>query len=547
MVIRVPVLFGLIIVTGGAAVAETYVVQPDGSGDFPTIQAAIDAAVDGDVIELANGTFTGDGNRDIDFEGRAILLRSASEDPDSCIIDCAGSETDHHRAFYIHTSEDSSCIISSITMMGGYILHGGAVKSEEGSPTFTNCVFRNNTALDDGGAVRCNGESSPTFWGCRFVNNESGAHGGGVMCISGTTPAFHGCEFRVNLASGYGGGMYLSVPSAIIEDCTWIENTSYINGGGLCFWEGQLMLTHGEIRGNACQGSGGGLCLKDCHAIVNHSLLLGNLASGAGGGLHAEGDATVYVSNCTLVDNWTNAGGGGISAACCSLEVAECTIVTNFSRYGGGIRFGSGVLSPIVRNAIIAFNLDGPGISCGLLGTPALSCCDIYGNEGGDWVGFIASQHGINGNFSADPYFCDMDNDDYHLWNYSPCNQAACGIIGAWPVGCWDPQLVEDSSRDSPSSAGLRLASNTPNPFRTSTRISYSTPATLDNGPVLLTIHDASGRLVRTLVDTPQSPGIHEIAWNGASEAGRAVAGGMYFLQLRQNGQTEARRLLVVR
>jgi pectin methylesterase-like acyl-CoA thioesterase len=55
--------------------ASVYVVRPDGSGDFPTIQAAIDAAIDGDTVELADGTFRGDGNRDPDYLGKAITVR----------------------------------------------------------------------------------------------------------------------------------------------------------------------------------------------------------------------------------------------------------------------------------------------------------------------------------------------------------------------------------------------------------------------------------------------------------------------------------------
>jgi hypothetical protein len=47
------------------ASAETYVVSPDGSGDFPTIQTAIDAVVDGDIVQLTDGVFTGEGNRDL--------------------------------------------------------------------------------------------------------------------------------------------------------------------------------------------------------------------------------------------------------------------------------------------------------------------------------------------------------------------------------------------------------------------------------------------------------------------------------------------------
>ena len=71
-----------------SASAATYVVQPDGTGDFPTIQAAINAVVDTDIIELADGTFTGDGNRDLDYLGKAITIRSQSGDPSVCVIDC---------------------------------------------------------------------------------------------------------------------------------------------------------------------------------------------------------------------------------------------------------------------------------------------------------------------------------------------------------------------------------------------------------------------------------------------------------------------------
>jgi len=61
--------------------SDTCLVRPDGSGDFATIQAALDAARDGDVIELADGTFTGEGNRDVHFLGKAVTVRSQSADP----------------------------------------------------------------------------------------------------------------------------------------------------------------------------------------------------------------------------------------------------------------------------------------------------------------------------------------------------------------------------------------------------------------------------------------------------------------------------------
>ncbi len=69
------------------------------------------------------------------------------------------------------------------------------------------------------------------------------------------------------------------------------------------------------------------------------------------------------------------------------------------------------------------------------------------GNMGGDWVGWLEGQEGVNGKFdSADPFFCDWAGDDFTLRADSPCagqNNPPCGQIGAWGVGCEAPTPVE--------------------------------------------------------------------------------------------------------
>ncbi|MCK4303254.1 MAG: hypothetical protein KAY24_03355 [Candidatus Eisenbacteria sp.] len=97
---------GLILALVTTATATTYIVNPEGTGDFPTSQAAIDAVADGDIIELMNGTFIGDGNRDIDYLCKAITVRSQAGDPEACIIDCEGHWYEPHRAFSFHSDED---------------------------------------------------------------------------------------------------------------------------------------------------------------------------------------------------------------------------------------------------------------------------------------------------------------------------------------------------------------------------------------------------------------------------------------------------------
>jgi len=71
-----------------AGSATTYLIEPDGTGDFPTIQDALFAAASGDTVALADGTFTGAGNRNLNFVGKSLVVRSQSGLPNTCTIDC---------------------------------------------------------------------------------------------------------------------------------------------------------------------------------------------------------------------------------------------------------------------------------------------------------------------------------------------------------------------------------------------------------------------------------------------------------------------------
>ena len=136
---------------GPLAVAAHYLVKADGSGDYATIQAAIDASTSGDTIVLDAGRFTGALNKNLDTKGKAILI-TAAEGADTCIIDC---ELDG-RAFNIHSGESSSTVIRGIEVTNG----------------------RAATLNDKGGAIYCI-DSSPTIQECYFFQN-CGRHGGAI-------------------------------------------------------------------------------------------------------------------------------------------------------------------------------------------------------------------------------------------------------------------------------------------------------------------------------------------------------------------------------
>ncbi len=91
---------------------------------------------------------------------------------------------------------------------------------------------------------------------------------------------------------------------------------------------------------------------------------------------------------------------------------------------------------------------------------------------------------------------------------------------------------------------GLRLAQNTPNPFRPATTITYTLNA---NALVALNIFDVGGRLVRELVDRRQTANTYTVDWDGRDAHGQEVASGVYFYRLELPGHTETRRMVLSR
>jgi len=199
--------WGALVVT---AVGETYVVRPDGTGDFPTIQAAVDAVVDGDVIELGSGVFTGTGNRDVSYRGKAITIRSQSG-AESCTIDCGGGPgPNNHRAFAFEKGEGAGSVLDAVTITNGYQMYGGGVWCNGASPLICNCVFVGNVAASwgNGGALISWGGPHPTVIGCQFIDNAAGYAGGAVCaCESGDAiMVLAECTFAGNRAT-HGAGL----------------------------------------------------------------------------------------------------------------------------------------------------------------------------------------------------------------------------------------------------------------------------------------------------------------------------------------------------
>ena len=179
------------------------------------------------------------------------------------------------------------------------------------------------------------------------------------------------------------------------------------------------------------------------------------------------------------IKNGSNNAGGAIEVFGCSPVVEQCLLLDNTAHYGGAVYLNGNEAvvktdpAPVFRNCTFAgnhamyrggalyaqyHNLDvtfqnclfvgngNPGSDAVVLieaGALAFSCCDMFGNVPGDWIGEIASQADINGNYSLDPLLCDTTTGDYAITSASPCaaeNNSCSALIGAVDVGCAPPQ-----------------------------------------------------------------------------------------------------------
>ncbi|MCK5737538.1 PQQ-binding-like beta-propeller repeat protein [bacterium] len=127
-----------------------------------------------------------------------------------------------------------------------------------------------------------------------------------------------------------------------------------------------------------------------------------------------------------------------------------------------------------------------------------------------------------------------------------------CGGLAdsAWPKFHQNNQNTGKSSNNSavPSQDTkvnhFKLFQNYPNPFNPETQIQFSIPVA---GSVKITIYDATGRVIRTLLETELPAGNHAVHWNGVSENGAKAASGLYFCRLEAGASVKILKMMLLK
>jgi len=414
----------------GATEADTLRVAPDGAGEYATIQAAVDAAGDGDLILLADGRFAGDGNRDIRMPGLDVTVRSESGNAARCTLDCGGGE-EYHWGFLFVDGESPEARLEHLTLRGAFGISGGGVVCGGSSPTIADCVFESNEATL-GAALSCVSGADPLVLRCGFRGNRAEA-GGAVWCQD-ASPSFEECVFEDNDAGTAGGALAGQSSSFRVSDSFFRGNESDGRGGAISALYGSPVIEECAFRGNL----GGAIGLEDTEGALVENCVLDSNSAEAGAAIQCGG--STVVRGCVMTRNRASLVGGALWC-CAPVTIEECTLAGNDAPSGSAV-YAACNDTVRVERCILAGQSGGEPAAIASGAVFLFSCADLYGNAGGDWVGPAAGQDGGGGNFSADPLFCDLAGGDPRLGDGSPClpgnhpSGTYCDRIGARDAGC---------------------------------------------------------------------------------------------------------------
>lgn len=464
----------LLVTVGGPSVAFSRTLYVP--AQYPTIVQAMGAAAPGDVIEVACGVYF---EHSISMKS-GVTLRSATGAPACVTVDAGGLGR-----VILCNAVDASTRIEGLTLRGGHVAgydpysRGAGILCAAGAaPQIVACVFESNVAdFGYGGGMACV-NASPSLSGCVFRANEvqgdeAGNFGvGGAVACENSSPSFVECTFEKNRAYDDGGALYGRESLFALRFCLFTRNWAGGDGGGLACRRGDAIIEDCVFNDNVAESSGGAMRIRPfASPVIRRCVLTGNRAPGGGGAMDIGSESSPLITDVLFQDNEASYGGGVGVVDSSSPHLERCVFIGDSAYVAGGAAYCSRGGAPVFANCTFALN--GAGVRGGAItssdsealferciiafqtaetvidctGTvelfPRFTCCNVFGNAGGDWeISCVAEQAMVDGNFSADPLFCGLEDGILLLDGMSPCLPGQhprgddCGLIGARDRGC---------------------------------------------------------------------------------------------------------------
>ena len=364
--------------------------------DAPSIQQAINVAVDGDTVVVSPGVYF----ELINFSGKAVTVTSEAG-PASTTIDGRGLGS----VVTFTSGETRSSVLSGFTVRSGF------------STLFGGGVFIRN--------------SSPTIRGNRITSNGS-CVGAGIYSSFGS-PRIEGNVISQNVLYGCTGGFGLGV---------------FIGGNSAAEVIGN------QISENSGAANGGGIALNAAgSAIIEGNVISRNVVSGfipcsQGGGIYIINFAQATIVNNLIVQNGAGCGGGLYwQGSHGSTVVVNNTFADNDAPQGSAILATGVDARNQLSNNILAAKAGQTALFCQSAPTlsPVMNSNDVFGPQGLAYGGSCADQTGLNGNVSADPLFIDSTHADYRVQMTSPAIDAGNSVAPQIPPTdlAGNPRIVD--------------------------------------------------------------------------------------------------------
>jgi len=386
--------------------------------EYLTIQAGIDASVNGDTVLVADGTYTGIGNKNIDFLSKAIVV-SSENGFESCVIDC---ENDG-RGFHFQQNEDFRSKLTGFSIINGFTAegNGGGISCEDSSPTIEDCAILGNTAEDYGGGIYCY-YSDLILRGCIISGNSITWNGGGAFFYN-SNATVDNCIFEGNSAL-FAGGIWIEGSDFNIEGCRFTENSVTWDGGGMFIgFFSDVSVINCIFEGNSAWRGGGVWCHKS-NATFRRCYLSNNSAD-CGGGFYCSWDAQCLIFHCTCSENSAAGSGGGLYIYYSSTALIH-TIVEGSTGNGG-------VFIDDYADVEVYYS-------------------DHYNNENGSFLGQVPPGVGVLTTVNANSDSCDMFyNIPLDPLFYSTQGDSAYFLTAMSPcIDAGDPHLMLDPDSTAP-------------------------------------------------------------------------------------------------
>jgi hypothetical protein len=452
-------------------------------GTYPTIQSAINAASNGDVIEVSPGTY----KENINFLGKAITVTSL-DNPIGTVIDGGNPDNPNFGSVVtFNNGEGTDSVLTGFTITNGKgtklsgNFYGGGIFCDGSSPRIYKNVITQNTVDYKGGGVFCDNNAFPEIVENIISHNKTTAkEGAGVASRGGAYPLITQNIIMVNLAldifNGRGGGVFgfaevinnmiiwngaqteggAMYGRGIVKDNYISENIS-MRAGGLSVWADTLV-ENNTINGNISQGLAGGIECVGVKVICRGNTIRKNSSLLGGGGVLTGGAPTVcdnIIAGNTSVNN-----GAGIACYDSDAIIYNNMIYNNVAGVQGGgidIKGFPPYPVPIILNNTITKNTANKGAGIAIEASPDIDNCLIWDNtgspihvrDGSPSVNFCCVQGGWigPGNIASDPLFAGPMEADFHITYNSQCRNNGNNLAfaaGYLPVNDYegDPRIA---------------------------------------------------------------------------------------------------------